>query len=121
LGHLENAEVLAERALKIAKDYKEHAHEAWALKLLGDVAMGYKPPKTQDAEAYYRQAFAVSLELGMRPLQAHCHCGLARISNVRGLVDQAREEFSAAVDLYRSMEMTLWLNRANAALRTIGL
>jgi class 3 adenylate cyclase/tetratricopeptide (TPR) repeat protein len=121
LGHLEKADVLAERALKIAKEYKEHAHEAWALKLLGDVATGHEPPKTQDAEAYYRQAFAVSLELGMRPLQAHCHCGLGRIWGVRRLPDQARAEFSAAVDLYRSMEMTLWLNRADAALRNIGL
>jgi len=57
----------------------------------------------------------------MRPLQAHCHCGLGRIWGVRGLPDQARAEFSAAVDLYRSMEMTLWLNRADAALRNIGL
>jgi hypothetical protein len=113
--------VLAERALKIAKEYKEHAHEAWALKLLGDVAMGHKPPGTQEAEAYYRQAFSVSFELGMRPLQAHCHCGLGRIWGVRGLPDRARAEFSAAVDLYRSMEMTLWLNRADAALRNIGL
>jgi len=57
----------------------------------------------------------------MRPLQAHCHCGLGRIWGVRRLPDQARAEFSAAVDLYRSMEMTLWLNRADAALRNIGL
>jgi class 3 adenylate cyclase/tetratricopeptide (TPR) repeat protein len=116
LGHLEKADVLAGRALKIAKEYKEHAHEAWALKLLGDVAMGHKLPKTQDAESYYRQAFAVSLELGMRPLQAHCHLGRGKVYAAVGAVEQARTEMAAATDLYRSMEMNFWLVRANAVL-----
>jgi class 3 adenylate cyclase/tetratricopeptide (TPR) repeat protein len=116
LGHLEKADVLAERALKIAKEHKEHAHEAWALKLLGDVAMGHKPPKTQHAESYYRQAFAVSLELGMRPLQAHCHLGLGKVYAAVGAAEQARAEMAAAIAPYRSMEMNLWLMRANAVL-----
>jgi tetratricopeptide (TPR) repeat protein len=121
LGHLEKADVLAERALKIAKEHKEHAHEAWALKLLGDVAMGHKPPKTQHAESCYRDAFAVSLELGMRPLQAHCHLGLGKAYAAVGAVEQARPEMAAAIDLYRSMEMNLWLARANALLNNMTL
>jgi class 3 adenylate cyclase/tetratricopeptide (TPR) repeat protein len=118
LGHIEKADVLAERALKIAKEHKEHAHEAWALKLLGDVAMGHKPPKTQHAESCYRDAFAVSLELGMRPLQAHCHLGLGKVYAAVGAVEQARAEMAAATELYRSMEMNLWLVRADALLNT---
>jgi len=116
LGHLEKADVLAERALKIAKEHKEHAHEAWALKLLGDVAMGHNPAKTPHAESYYREAFAMSLELGMRPLQAHCHLGLGKIYAAVGAAEQARAEMAAAVALYRSMETNLWLVRANAVL-----
>ena len=119
LGHLEKADVLAERALKIAKEHKEHAHEAWVLKLLGDVAMGHKPPKTQHAESCYRDAFAVSLELGMQPLQAHCHLGLGKVYAAVGAVEQARAEMAAATDLYRSMEMNLWLARANTILKDI--
>jgi tetratricopeptide (TPR) repeat protein len=114
-GDLEKAEVLAERALKIARDYKEHAHEAWALKLLGDIALGHNPPETQDAESYYRHASAVSLELEMRPLQAHCHLGLGKVYAAVG-AEQARAEIAAAIELYRSMEMDLWLSRANAML-----
>jgi len=57
----------------------------------------------------------------MRPLQAHCHVALGRICGAAGSADQAQAEFSAAVDLYRSMEMTFWLNRADAALRNIGM
>jgi tetratricopeptide (TPR) repeat protein len=116
LGHLEKADVLAERALKIAKEHKEHAHEAWALKLLGDVAMGHKPPKTHDAEYYYRQAFALSLELGMRPLQAHCHFGLGKFHSAVGAAAQARTEMASAMALYGSMEMNLWQGRVNAVL-----
>ena len=114
LGHLEKADILAERALKIAKQHKEHAHEAWALKLLGDVALGHNPAKTQLAESYYRHAFAVSLELGMRPLEAHCHAGLGKVFAAVGAAEQARVEMAAAIDLYRSMEMNVWLERADA-------
>jgi class 3 adenylate cyclase/tetratricopeptide (TPR) repeat protein len=120
LGHLEKAELLAERALKIAKEHKEHAHEAWALKLLGDVAMGYKPPKTHYAESYHRKAFAVSLELGMRPLQAHCHLGLGELYGRIDQREKAQNELAAAVDLYRSMEMTAGLRGAEIALAKIA-
>jgi tetratricopeptide (TPR) repeat protein len=114
LGHVEQADALANRALEIARQHKECAHKAWALKLLGDIALAHNPAKTQNAESYYRQAIAVSLELGMRPLQAHCHLGLGKVYSAVGAIDQARLEMSAAVDLYRSMEMTHWLARANA-------
>lgn len=120
-GRLKEAGALAERARQIASEHKERAHEAWALKLLGDIALHQHPPETERAEAYYRQAFAVSLELEMRPLQAHCHVGLGNVYVAKGAAEQARAELSAAVDLYRSMEMTFWLNRAESTLRNIGM
>jgi hypothetical protein len=83
--------------------------------------MGHEPPKTQDAESYYRHASAVSLELGMRPLQAHCHFGLGKVYAAVGAVEQARTQMAAAIDLYRSMEMNLYLARANSAVRSVGM
>jgi len=120
-GRLADASGLAERALQLSRTHKERGHEAWALKLLGDVAWGHNPPKTQQAESYYRHASALSLELGMRPLQAHCHVGLGKAYAAIGAVEQARPEMAAAIDLYRSMEMNLWLAQADAAVRTIGM
>jgi class 3 adenylate cyclase/tetratricopeptide (TPR) repeat protein len=120
-GRLEEADALAERALKIAREHKERAHEGWALKLLGDVAFGHNPPKTQHAESYYRQASTVSVELGMRPLQAHCHLGLGRTYDAMQVTERARAELSGAVDLYRSMEMTFWLPSAEAVLKKIAM
>jgi hypothetical protein len=36
-------------------------------------------PESAQAEAHYRQALTLTEELGMRPLQAHCHCGLGTL------------------------------------------
>ena len=56
----------------------------------------------------------------MRPLLAHCHLGLGTLYVKIGRPEQARVELSAAIDLYRAMEMTFWLPQAEAALARIG-
>jgi hypothetical protein len=55
----------------------------------------------------------------MRPLVAHCHRGLGTLYARRGRHEQARSELSAAIDLYRAMEMTFWLPQAEAALAQV--
>jgi hypothetical protein len=55
----------------------------------------------------------------MRPLQAHCHLGLGRLYATIGRRAEARAELSAAVKLYRAMEMTFWLPQAEAALAQV--
>ena len=68
------------------------------------------------AEAHYQQALTLADELGMRPLQAHCHLGLGMLYARLEQRKQARAEFSTAIALYRAMEMTFWLPQAEAAL-----
>ena len=75
-GRLEEAHALAERTLALAHEHQERGHQAYALRLLGDIAARRDPPELDQAEAHYRQALALAEELGMRPLQAHCHLGL---------------------------------------------
>jgi Flp pilus assembly protein TadD len=58
--------------------------------------------------------------LGMRPLQAHCHRGLGTLYGKTGRPEQARVELSAAIALYRAMEMTFWLSQVEAMLAQIG-
>ena len=48
------------------------------------------PPAVELAEASYRQALALAEELGMRPLQAHCHLGLGTLYARIGRREQAR-------------------------------
>ena len=52
----------------------------------------------------------------MRPLQAHCHCGLGRLYAKTGRREQSRAELSTALEMYRSMEMVFWLPQTEAAL-----
>jgi len=66
--------------------------------------------------AFYHQALALADELGMRPLLAHCHFGLGILYNRIGRPEQARTELAAAIELYRAMEMTFWLDCAEMAL-----
>jgi tetratricopeptide (TPR) repeat protein len=114
-GRLEDAHALAERTLALAQEHQERGHQAYALRLLGDIAAWREPPKGATAEAYYQQAFALADQLGMRPLQAHCHLGLGTLYTTLGRQEPARTELSAAIDLYRAMEMTFWLPEAEAA------
>jgi hypothetical protein len=55
----------------------------------------------------------------MRPLQAHCHLGMGRLYGQTGQREQARVALSAAIDLYRTMDMTFWLPQAEAALAQV--
>jgi tetratricopeptide (TPR) repeat protein len=119
-GRLEDAHIRAVQALELARAHKERGYEAWALRLLGDIAVYGDPPEIAPAETSYRQALALAEELGMRPLQAHCHLGLGILYAKTGQRAQARTELAAAIELYRIMDMTFWLPQAEAALSQVG-
>ena len=55
----------------------------------------------------------------MRPLQAHCHFGLGSLYAKTGHPEQAHTELTAAIALYRAMEMTFWLPQAEALLAQV--
>jgi tetratricopeptide (TPR) repeat protein len=115
-GRLEAAHTLAARTLDLARTHQERGQEAYALRLLGDIATHRDPPEVEEAERSYCQALALAHELGMRPLQAHCHLGLGTLYAKTGRREQARAELSAATALYHAMDMTFWLPPAEAAL-----
>jgi predicted ATPase/class 3 adenylate cyclase len=106
----------ARQALDLARQLKERGNEALALHQLGTVHAHAGPPDAAHAEAYYQQALALAEELGMRPLVAHCHLGLGRLYAQTGRREPARAALTAAIDLYRAMDMTFWLLQAEAAL-----
>jgi class 3 adenylate cyclase/tetratricopeptide (TPR) repeat protein len=115
-GRMEEAVQRAGRALDLARAYKERGHEAGALRLLGEIAAHQTPPEIEPAEHHYRQALALAEELGMRPLVGHCHLGLGTLYTKMGRREQARTELSAAIEVYRAMEITFWLPQAEAML-----
>jgi len=109
VGPLEEAHALAEGALAQARTHQERGNQAYALRLLGDIAAHRTPPDVDPAAAHYHQALALAEELGMRPLQAHCHLGLGTLYRKTDQPEQARAELITAVALYRAMDMTFWL------------
>ena len=95
-GRLEEAHALAEQALTLARAHQERGHEAYALRLLGDIAAHRAPPDVDEAAAHYRQALTLAEDLGMRPLQAHCHRSLGTLHGLTGRSEHARAELSTA-------------------------
>jgi tetratricopeptide (TPR) repeat protein len=116
VGRVDEASALAGRLLELSRTHTGSGYQAHAYRLLGEVAIRREPPDTDQAAAHYRQALALAEELGMRPLQAHCQLGLGTLYVQTGQRQQACAELSAAIDLYRAMEMTFWLPQAEAAL-----
>jgi predicted ATPase/class 3 adenylate cyclase len=116
VGRVDEASAIAARLLDLSHTHTGHGYQAHAYRLLGEVARRREPPGIDQAAAHYRQALALAEEVGMRPLQAHCHLGLGTLYARTGQQQQAQAELSAAVDLYRAMDMTFWLPQAEAAL-----
>src|SRR5262249_2163286 len=109
----------ARQALDLARQRKERGNEALALHQLGAVHAHIAPPDAEQAEVYYQQALVLANALGMRPLVAHCHHGLGRLYGQTGRGEQAHATLSAAIALYRSMDMTFWLPQAEAVLAQV--
>ena len=119
-GRGEEAWQHARQALDLARQLKERGNEALALHQLGVVQAHANPPDVVQAEAHYQQALALTEELGMRPLQAHCHLGLGTLYARIGRQEHARAALATAIALYHAMDMTFWLPKAEAALAQAG-
>jgi len=118
-GRLEEAGDRAGRALDLARARKERGNQAHALRLLGDITAHGDPPQVEPAEDYYHQALTLADDLGMRPLLAHCHYGLGTLYLKADRLEPARLELTAAIALYRAMDMTFWMPQAEAALAQV--
>lgn len=112
VGRRAEAIQLGLRAVALARGHQERAREARVLRLLGELHAQGQEARPSDSETYYRQGLALADELGMRPLAAHCHLGLATLlesmSPRRG---DAEFHSSMANQLYRKMDMLGWLER----------
>jgi tetratricopeptide (TPR) repeat protein len=107
----------ADRALMLARQRGERGHEAWALRLLGDIGAYDRRSDVKTAEAQYAAATALASELEMRPLVAHCHLGLGKLSRRTDQREQAHEHLTIATTMYREMGMRFWLEQAEAEMR----
>jgi tetratricopeptide (TPR) repeat protein len=108
----DEAAELARHALRLARTLGERGHEAWILRLLGTILANRAAVDHNKADASYRTGLRLATSLGMRPLMAHCHLGLAKLYRESDKQLQADEHFAAATTMYRDMGMTFWLEKS---------
>ena len=118
LGRMDEARRLADRAIE--SSFSQPGFAAHALHLLGDIASHPDGFDLQTGEVYYRRALALAEPRGMRPLVAHCHLGLAKLYRRRGRGEQADGQIDLATTMYREMDMTYWLEQAQAELHSLN-
>jgi class 3 adenylate cyclase/tetratricopeptide (TPR) repeat protein len=105
-GRPDAALAAATRALELARRHDERANEAYALRVLAEIEL--RGGKLVDAEGSFRASLAVAEELGMRPLQAHDHRGLAGALERRGDTGAAAEHRHSAMALVDVMHLRFW-------------
>ena len=118
-GQLDQARETARHALDLAVSHKERGHEAWALRLLGELSAMREPPAVGEAEASFGQALALAEPRGMRPLVAHCHLGLGTLHRRTGRRHDAREHLTTATTMYHEMGMIYWPEKADSELKEL--
>ncbi len=112
-GQLKEAQAVTERGLALAQKRGERGHEAYALRLLGEIAIQQSPSRNGGAAQHFREALQLAEPLGMHPLVAHCHQGLWRLNRLEGNAEMADEHAIKAKSIYDRMEMRFWAQQFN--------
>jgi tetratricopeptide (TPR) repeat protein len=112
IGQAPAARETIDRALTVARDGGFRAREAWALHIQGQILGRASDVDKTPTKQAHQAALALADELGMRPLIAHCHFGLAKLHAKSGEREEAREHLATAATMYREMGMQFWLAQA---------
>jgi tetratricopeptide (TPR) repeat protein len=106
LGRLDKARHLGDCA--VVSSQHQPGFRAHALHLLADLAAHPDQFDAESGVAHYQQALALAQSHGMRPLVAHCYLGLSKLYRRTGKPEQARENLTTAMTMYREMDMAFW-------------
>jgi tetratricopeptide (TPR) repeat protein len=106
-GRADDAVAAAADAHRLATEHGERGSAAGALRMLAEA--------TGDARQY-EAALEASRGLGMRPVEALCHLGLAILADRGGDGARAKEHVTRALEMFRAMDMRYWLARAGSLL-----
>ena len=109
-----------ERALALTRERGERGLEAWALRLLGEVASRRETPDLETAAGHYRQAIVLADDLGLHPLAACCHGGLGKLYRRMGKGAEAKAHLATAATMFRQTGTRFWLEQAEAELGSLA-
>ena len=119
-GQTERAREVAQRALDLALAHKERGHQAYALRLLGEIAARGEPRDLARAEKDLIQARTLAEELGMRPLLGRILLSLGEMHRLAGDHARAEAHIFRSMNLFREMDMRHWLEEATGQLKALG-
>jgi tetratricopeptide (TPR) repeat protein len=117
----DDAFVIAERALALARRQRQAGDEAWAVSLLGEISLRGERADPESAARSYDLALTKARALGMRPLEAHCGLGLALVDHAMGDERQASIGIQHAIEAYQKLGMAAPAAAAKQVARTLGL
>jgi class 3 adenylate cyclase/tetratricopeptide (TPR) repeat protein len=117
---IERARTVSQRALDLAQAHKERGHQAWALRLQGDIAARGSRADTDAAGECYARALALAQELKMRPLVARTHLSLGQMHARAGDRNRSEEHLGVALGLLRDMDIRFWSARTVEELMGLG-
>jgi predicted ATPase/class 3 adenylate cyclase len=118
-GRIDEAVSSGQRALDLARQLGQRGDEARSLFLLGNIHGYRESANANQTQEAYREARTLAHELGMRPLEAQCHLALGELAAKTGNKQQARDQLSVAVRMFREMDMQTWPERAESALKAL--
>lgn len=107
-GAADEALTMIKRNLALARKRGERGHEAYGLRILGDIIATSKEGNALEAaKTSYESAINLAQSLGLRPLLANCELRLGRLLEQAGRRKAARHHIEAAETLAKDLHMNL--------------
>jgi class 3 adenylate cyclase/tetratricopeptide (TPR) repeat protein len=106
LDDISSAQTAVARAEELAVAAEEIVHLAWACKVKGDIATAAVDGPEEAGGLAYAQALNIAEPRGLRPLEAHCHAGLAGLNDRLGRAEEAVRHRLKAEEIYRALGLS---------------
>jgi tetratricopeptide (TPR) repeat protein len=105
---------------KSASKFNVVTYRPTVLELLGRIYSRADEHNSKLAEKYFYESLKDSEYQEYTVAIAHCHAGLGRLNHKKGKKAKAREELTLACEMYRGMDMTYYLRKAEQDLAALN-
>ena len=107
-GRMDEALTITNRNLALARKRGERGHEAYGLRILGDIiAASPEAAAIETAKSNYDAAMSLADTLGLRPLQANLELRLGRLEEQAGRKKEAKKHIAKANSMAKELGMQL--------------
>ncbi|MEM7043446.1 MAG: adenylate/guanylate cyclase domain-containing protein [Pseudomonadota bacterium] len=107
-GRQQDAHAKTKEALALARKRGERGHEAYGLRILGDIMASTEAGTMEDAMVNYQGAKAIAAALGLHPLMALIDVRMGRLLERAHQTEKGKQQIAAAEKLATDLGMKLW-------------